>query len=432
MNPRLNKFIPWIPTPKQKAWLLLDCKEAFFGGAAGGSKSVSLLFAASQYLDVPNYDALLIRDTFSNLSKPKGLIDLSFQWFTKWREKGEARWTDKHHKWIFPKYNSTLSFGHMDGPKAHYQYQGPSYHFIGIDEVVQIPRNQALYLFSRLRKDKKIKIPIRFRCASNPPAADQVATGAWVKERYVDPDTREDGVIFVPSLIEDNPYLDLEDYDESLKKLDPITRMQLRYGDWNISVKGRMFEREWFLSNMVNAPFGEIKRRIRYWDLAACEPSKTNRDPDWTVGLLMSINHDNDIFIEHIERFRENPGNTEKIVKRTARMDGIGVEIIMEQDPGQAGKAMMAHYKKNVLFGFAIKEFMTMGMKLSRIDIAKPFSSHAMDGNVYMVRGHWVKAFLDEAELFPDAPKNDQVVCAAGAYQELAGALMVEPRIRWV
>jgi len=224
---------------KQRVFLLLDCKEAFFGGAAGPGKSLALLIAALQYIETPGYDALLIRDTFSNLSKPKGLIDLSFETLNG----TDAKWSENKKKWTFPS-GATLSFGHMDGPKAHFQYQGPSYQFIGIDEVVQIPRNQALYLFSRLRKLKNVDIPIRFRCTSNPPTAEQMLTGAWVKERYVDPDTREEGVVFIPAIMEDNPFLDVEDYDESLSKLDPVTRMQLRFGDWNVSVKGRMFERE--------------------------------------------------------------------------------------------------------------------------------------------------------------------------------------------
>ncbi|MEX0789894.1 MAG: hypothetical protein WD178_03880, partial [Actinomycetota bacterium] len=49
--PRLNPFIPWRPTPRQAAFLLLSNLEAFFGGAAGGAKSVAMLMAALQYVD---------------------------------------------------------------------------------------------------------------------------------------------------------------------------------------------------------------------------------------------------------------------------------------------------------------------------------------------------------------------------------------------
>ena len=35
LTPRLTKYIPYDPTPKQRAFLLMnDCKEILYGGAA--------------------------------------------------------------------------------------------------------------------------------------------------------------------------------------------------------------------------------------------------------------------------------------------------------------------------------------------------------------------------------------------------------------
>ena len=79
LTPRLTKYIPWQPTETQAAFLLLDCGEALYGGAAGGGKSVALLMAALQYVDVPGYNALLLRRTFAALSKHlpnEHLVDL--------------------------------------------------------------------------------------------------------------------------------------------------------------------------------------------------------------------------------------------------------------------------------------------------------------------------------------------------------------------
>lgn len=42
LNPKTTKYIPHIPFPKQAAFLLLPHKEAFYGGAAGGGKDLSL------------------------------------------------------------------------------------------------------------------------------------------------------------------------------------------------------------------------------------------------------------------------------------------------------------------------------------------------------------------------------------------------------
>jgi hypothetical protein len=67
--PRLRNS-PLTPTPHQEAFLLLPGLEAFFGGAAGGGKSVALLLASLQHSDVPGYHALLLRPTLSELQLP--------------------------------------------------------------------------------------------------------------------------------------------------------------------------------------------------------------------------------------------------------------------------------------------------------------------------------------------------------------------------
>lgn len=36
LTPKMTPYIPHTPTAKQAAFMLLDCEEAFYGGAAGG------------------------------------------------------------------------------------------------------------------------------------------------------------------------------------------------------------------------------------------------------------------------------------------------------------------------------------------------------------------------------------------------------------
>ena len=91
LAPRLNKYIKWAPTETQTAFLLLDAKEAMYGGAAGGGKSVALLAAALQYVDAPGYHALILRRTFAALSKPGALIDLAHDWLSD----TDATWNEQ-------------------------------------------------------------------------------------------------------------------------------------------------------------------------------------------------------------------------------------------------------------------------------------------------------------------------------------------------
>lgn len=263
--------------------------------------------AALQFCDLPGYNAILIRDTFTNLTKPEGLIPLAHEWLSgtdaRWVGSGSREGVSGYH---FPS-GATLSFGYLDGPLDHFQYQSAAYQFVGIDEIVQIRENQALYMFSRMRKAIRVaNIPLRFRAASNPPAREQVKTGAWVKRRYVDPKTREPGVVFIPARLEDNPHLNIKEYKEkSLSKLDPITRRQLEEGDWEIQAKGRMFQREWF-PIVEAAPVNKINW-VRYWDMAATEEKEGQPEKSQaarTAGAKVGMTPDGLFFVKSMVKER--------------------------------------------------------------------------------------------------------------------------------
>jgi predicted phage terminase large subunit-like protein len=306
--------------------------------------------------------------------------------------------------------------------KCSWTGNSSQYQFVGIDEVVAIPENQAIYMLSRLRRLETNKhIPIRFRCASNPPTREQLSTGAWVKTRYVDPKTRKAGAVFIPAWMDDNPYLDKEEYRKSLANLDPITRAQLEKGDWEISARGRLFERQWF--PLVNRVKDAIKKRIRYWDLAATEISKKNKDPDYTSGTLMCITDKNEYFIEHIIRFREKPATVEANILKWANLDGRDTCIWIEQEPGSSGKSVIDHYVRDVLPGFIIKGQQARENKITRSEL---LASKAEQGLVYMVKGKWNDEFLDELDVFPDGLHEDQVDSTSGAFSKLSNKSSVK------
>jgi hypothetical protein len=244
---RLTRWIPprppWNgPHPRQHAFLWLSCDEAFYGGAAGGGKSDALLMAALQYVDVPNYAALIVRKTFAQLTKAGAIMDRSLDWL----KNTDAKWNGNEHKWTFPS-GATLEFGHLQTSNDKYNYQGPEFQFVGFDELTQFDEDDFIYLSSRLRKPSAgplSQVPLRLRSASNPGGKGH----RWVKRRYIErlprPGDPEDtpekcaGRIFIPAKVKDNPSIDQDAYRRSLSALDPQTRKQLEDGDWNARPPG--------------------------------------------------------------------------------------------------------------------------------------------------------------------------------------------------
>jgi len=195
--------------------------------------SDALLMAALQFIQISGYSALLLRRTFADLSKPGALIPRSKEWLLP----TNAKWNDQTHAWYFP-CGSVLSFGYLQYSNDIYQYQSAEYQFIGFDELTQFEENQYRYLFSRLRKLEGVNIPLRMRSATNPGGVGH----AWVKRRFIDDESK----VFIPGKLEDNPSLDRAEYEESLSELDPITRKQLRHGDWEVRPAGEVLNSLWF------------------------------------------------------------------------------------------------------------------------------------------------------------------------------------------
>lgn len=396
-----NKWIPHKPTLKQAEFLLVDAKEALYGGAAGGGKSDALLMAALQYVDVSGYSAILFRRTYNDLALPGALMDRAYEWLAG----TEAHWHSLKHIWTFP-CGATLTFGNLEHEKTKFRYQSAEFQFIGFDELTQFTETQYRYLFSRLRRLEKSNIPLLMRSASNPGGVGH----DWVKQRFLVEGTSK-GRVFVPAKLQDNPFLDQKQYIESLNNLDPITRRQYLDGDWTARHGGSIFRREWF---QIVKDVPATLRRVRYWDLAATKP-KRGSDPDYTVGALVG-EKDGQYWILDIKRARLRPRQVEALIKQTAQLDGVETRIYMEQEPGSSGVAVIDYYSR-LLRGFSFWGVKTTGSKEER---AVPMSSAAEAGNIFVVEASWNGEFLDEVETFPVGQHDDQVDAVSGALLQLA------------
>ncbi len=306
-TPQLTRYVPHRPAPRQAAFLLLQGLEAFYGGAAGGGKSDALLMAALQYADVSGYAALLVRENYQMLNQPGGLIDRARSWLGG----TEAVWNGSEHQWRFPS-GATLTFRHLQDAGAEMNFQGAEYQFIGIDEVTDLAEHEYRFLFSRLRRLQGSQVSLRMRAASNPcgPGVD------WVFRWFI-VEGASQGRIFIPARLEDNPYLDQESYERSLRHLGSVTYQQLRHGDWTVRPEGGLFQRAWFDGRSIDPR--ELPERLglcRYWDLAATEATG-GTDPDFTAGVLLGRSDEGLWYVLDVVRARSTPLAVERLVAVT-------------------------------------------------------------------------------------------------------------------
>lgn len=174
-----------------------------------------------------------------------------------------------------------------------------------------------------------------------------------------------------------------------------------------LPVGGGMFHKDW-LPIVPEAP-AEAKR-VRYWDKAG-----TAGGGDYSAGVRLAKTVDGIFYVEHVVRGQWSALERSRIERQTAELDGHGVAIWVEQEPGSGGKESAEVSVRN-LAGFNVHAEPVTGAKEVR---AAPFAAQCEAGNVRLVRGEWCSTFIDELTSFPSGAHDDQVDAVAGAFAKL-------------
>ena len=257
LQQKIEPMKPWIPEhkplPKQKEFLNLKCEEALYGGSAGGGKSDALLMYALEGVHVRGYRCLILRKTFAELNKQGALIPRSKEWLNG----SGAKWKTDDKTWTFPS-GAVIQFGHLKDSDSYLHYLSTEWTRICFDELTTFREVEYTYLFSRLRSPIGFPITSGVRGASNPGGPGH----NWVKKRFISDEAQETllkgesgvfwkkdkqtdrKVAFVPARLEDNPFIDYDEYAGRLSMLPPVTRERLLRGDWSIK-EDSVFRPDW-------------------------------------------------------------------------------------------------------------------------------------------------------------------------------------------
>lgn len=154
-------------------------------------------------------------------------------------------------------------------------------------------------------------------------------------------------------------------------------------------------------------PPSKMVASMRYWDKAGTQDGGA-----YTVGVLMAKDKEKRFWVVDVIRGRWDAAERERIIKQTAQMDGLGVVVGVEQEPGSGGKESAQNTVRN-LAGFRVRKDLPRGDKVLRAD---PYAVQVNDGNVMMKKALWNRDYLEELKFFPHSKFKDQVDASSGAF----------------
>jgi len=131
------------------------------------------------------------------------------------------------------------------------------------------------------------------------------------------------------------------------------------------------------------------------------------------------------VHVIDVVRIQGSPLEVERLKAATAHADAKFTNrrtvILLQQEPGAAGKSYVDAQIRGPLLGFAVKVEHPSGDKYMR---ALPMSSAAQAGNIKLVRGNWNNDFVDELEQAGPDEKlydhDDQWDASSSAFNYLA------------
>ena len=340
------------------------------------------------------------------------------------------------------------------GVKDPNSARGPNLNWIWIDEAQRDPMGEAW----------KIAVP-SVRVGENPQSwvtATPAGKYHWMYDFFVKENISDDVAKVLEEMGFDGKLIEWfhGTVDDNKDHLDEMFYLQLMYlydddphlkkqelQGLFVTPEGSLGDRRWFDGKILKEipeerenEDGEkepvkIKKRVRYWDLAATEkkmsPSRRKKkDPDDTVGTLMSWDGKK-FYVEDQVFGKWLYDDILHNMYLTALHDTPLIEQFVEQEPGAGGKNQIAAIQKFFREGDATHKPLPQikitghrpeGDKVMRANI---WFAEARKGLIYLIVGKWNEPFLDQTDNFPDAPYDDFVDGVSGA------RLNVAPMISW-
>lgn len=371
-----NPYIPDTHKPFQNQidFLTYESEELLYGGQAGGGKSEALLMSALQYVEQEDYHSLLLRRTYKDLALPNAIMNRCHNWLKKFVEDKVVKWDRDTKTYTFPS-GSTLTFSYLAHDNDLDQYQGSELQFVGFDELTQFTEKQYTYLHSRLRKLEDSDIPIRMRAGTNPGGRGH----NWVKARFITPTSPAP---FIQSAYTDNVYLNTEQYGNQLDKLDELTKLQLKYGDWDTELQtGLLLDRKQLSRALISKE--EYKNWTPVLNVIGIDKASTG-DDKFAISSLTAFDNDKMVLTNIYATDSSYP---EDIVHNFVEEEYLRYDTYLvnfEGEPGSDSLYALRHWQRvlqdlTTKYGIIVDDTKPSTNKFNR---ARPIAMSVKDGEL--------------------------------------------------
>lgn len=389
-----NPFIPIKPYAKQLYAICDKHKRKLIGGSAYSGKSILGAVLALQHFKAKNYRCLILRSTYDNVIATGGIVDYIDEWT---KEFPNVEHNQSKRCFINHDTNAKIYYSYMLYKQDKDKFKSRAYHRIIVDEASEFFKVNLQFLNRSLRGTKGLmKFPLSLYYISNPADADG---STYLKERFV-----EGPFPFFEMNFWDNPYIDKEDYLESLKEMSKAD-YQFQIGNWDYEVKsGDVFDYDLIDAHTISKQEydemlteEEILQQVITWDIAATE----KRTSDYTAWSLSTVFKGKIGAVHNQDSTQKTPGKLES--KMMSVMDRYyDYDNWIEQQPGAAGKIVANYWKKE----FEDYHPTFIPVPKSKLIRASRMVRGMNKGKILFVKGKWLKTFKKQAVKFP----TDKVV----------------------
>ena len=221
-----------------------NIKNALFGGAIGGGKTDTLISLplVRRFYEAPGFQGIILRPT-----SPQLQAEIIPRTKALYPHFGGA-FNEQKKSWTFPS-GARIICGYADSYKKIQDYDGVEFQLVMFDEIQKFDKKVVDFLMIQRLRGKITgpagPVPLIGRHSGMPGGKGH----AWVANKFglkkfphgrkVLKDDKGETCIYIPSKIENNPYVNA-DYTRQLEQLDAGLFEARRYGNWG-AMSGNVF-----------------------------------------------------------------------------------------------------------------------------------------------------------------------------------------------